>query len=34
MYKILTETYRFDSLKDTTIHVDYQNIYSFMPYSR
>jgi hypothetical protein len=30
MYKILTETYRFDSLKDTTIHVDYQNIYSFM----
>jgi hypothetical protein len=30
MYKILTETYRFDSLKDTTIRVDYQNIYSFM----
>ncbi len=29
-YKILTEIYRFDSLKDTTIHVDYQNIYSFM----
>ena len=30
MYKILTETYRFDSLKNTTIRVDYQNIYSFM----
>ena len=29
MYNNLMNVYRFDSLKDSTIHVDYQNIYTF-----
>ncbi|MBQ0025420.1 MAG: DUF2723 domain-containing protein [Bacteroidales bacterium] len=29
MYDRLMNVYRFDSLKDTTIYVDYQNIYTF-----
>lgn len=29
MYDRLMNVYRFDSLKDTTMHVDYQNIYTF-----
>jgi len=29
MYNKIMNVYRFDSLKDTTVHYDYQNIYTF-----
>lgn len=29
MYNQLMNVYRFESLKDTTIHIDYQNLYTF-----